>query len=280
MQQQFRGPRRLKRKKRPAGSSSSADTTRTQGPIPEAPRNAWHAEPLSNGAVKWTALGQTVYVRDATKHPPGASYTVALLVGLACIFAIFWQGFTTFNAFSNMIFDGKIWLALDLSAQNIGRPVVNVSCLLIAVGFQAPLLFIGFKIDKRWATERHRQLSLAAKVNMLYHLTGELLAGNLLLSLWAILALVADTLGDVSFVNALTDNSVFLFFYAISLYGLSTVGLSECLQLVWDGMVTSEWLKHVRNANQWAEMNIRAAEEALRKRNPAFKGAPAKGAQA
>src|ERR1700694_5727425 len=117
------------------------------------------AERLDNGEVKWESFGQTVYVRDATKHPPGASYTVAIIIGFFCLVAIFWQANTTFSAFGNMIFNDPKWLSLSQGAQSAARNPVNIICLMIAVSFQAPLIFMGFKIDKRWAGESFRQPS-------------------------------------------------------------------------------------------------------------------------
>jgi hypothetical protein len=195
-------------------------------------------------------------VRDATKHPPGASYTVAVIIGLACLFAIFWQMFTTFSAFSTIVFHGRIWLSLPPAGQDVGRNVVYVVVSLLAVGFQAPLLIFAFKIDKRFAAERHKILSISAKVGAIWEGFKEVVAANLLLSIWSLIAILADTMGDVAFVSTLTDSPFFLFFYATSLYGLSTIGLSECLQILWDGMVTSEWLRHVRAANDYATMKM------------------------
>jgi hypothetical protein len=279
------GPPR--RPRRPYGSTQTDQTTQpTQPTRPTQPRSAdatssandtssgntgthtrgeSRAEAIGNGAVKWEAFGQTVYVRDATKHPPGASYTAAVIVGIFCLGAIIGQASTTFVAFSNMIFDDPTWLRLSLAAQNAGRLPVDGICLMIAASFQAPLLFMGFKIDKRWASERHKRLTLASKATMILSVTGEIVAGNVLLTIWAVLALVADTLGDVGFLNNYTSNPVVLFFYATGLYGLSTVGMSECLQLLWDGMVTAEWLKHVRAANAWAMMKVQEFEEARRR---------------
>lgn len=222
----------------------------------EAPPPGGRATNMGNGAVKWEFGGQTVYVRDATKHPPGASYTIALLVGLACIFAVFWQMFTTFSAFSSMVFDGKLYQSFPPGARDVVSNTVVIVCVLIAVSFQAPLLFFAFKIDKHFATTRHLRLSMSAKIAMIWEGTKAVVASNLLLSIWAVIALVADTIGDVTFVAKLTDSSFFLFFYATGLYGLSTLGLSECLQILWDGMVTSEWLKHVQAANEFAAMEV------------------------
>src|SRR5216684_3765214 len=171
---------------------------------------------------------------------------------MACVGAVIWQMITTYSAFSNMIFDGTKWLSLSRAGQDAARVFVEIICGIIAVSFQAPLLFWAFKIDKRFATERHRRLSFAAKVSLIWEVAKEVIAGNLFLSLWAAIALVADTIGDVGFLALYTNSPVVLFFYATGLYGLSTIGLSECLQILWDGMITSEWLQHVRAANMAA----------------------------
>ncbi len=217
------------------------------------------ATQLGGGAVQWSAFGQTVYVRDATKHPPLASYIIALIIGVPCVGAIFQQMLTTYSAFSNMIFDGKVWEHFTRAAQDAARTPVIIMVALIAVSFQAPLIFFAFKIDKRFASERHLRLSFAAKLGKVVDITKEVIASNLLLSIWAFVAIIADTIGDVSFVATFTDSSIFLFFYSTGLYALSTIGLSESLQMLWDGMVTSEWLRHVKAANDYAALTIRNA---------------------
>lgn len=228
-------------------SDSEEEYTTTQSPPP-----VGKATSLGNGTVEWSAFGQTVYVRDATKHPPGASFAVALVIGFACLLAVIWQMVTTYNAFSNLIFDGNIWMQLTRSAQDAARLSVEIICTLIAISFQAPLLFFAFKVDKHFATTRHLRLSMAAKIAVIWEGMKEIVASNMLLAIWTVIALFADSIGDIGFLSSYSDSSVVLFFYATGLYGLSTIGLSESLQILWDGMVTSEWLKHVRAANAWA----------------------------
>ncbi len=246
--------------RRPTGrTGSTANQHRTQSqyrPPQEPTPPGGRATNMGNGAVKWEFGGQTVYVRDATKHPPGASYAVAVIVGIACIGAIGLQMFTTFVAFTAIVFHGKTYLLLPLVGQDASRNSTYVAGAVMAIGFQAPLIFFAFKVDKRFAAERHRILSISAKIGAIWEGFKQVVAANMLLSLWAFIAVVADTIGDVTFVSMLTDSWVFLFFYATSLYGLSTVGLSESLQLLWDGMVTSEWLRHVKAANDAAMFQL------------------------
>jgi hypothetical protein len=223
--------------------------------------NTTSARPLGNGAVEWHAFGQVVYVKDATKHPPGASYAVAGLVGICCLVCVVWQMITTYSAFSNIIFDGTVWAHLSRAGEDAARLPIEIICGLIAVGFQSPLIIWAFKVDKRFASERHRRLSFASKMGLMWEVTKEVVAANLFLSLWAAIALVADTIGDVAFLSAYTDSSIVLFFYGTSLYGMSTIGLSECLQILWDGMVTSEWLQHVRTANAAAVAAMKRAQQ-------------------
>ncbi len=286
MEQQQTTTRPTRRPHRPRPSSASETTTtgaaanprstsgqssaRSNASAPEqaqsereqqTPPGNGAAVDLGNGTVEWHAFGQVVYVRDATKHPPMASFVVAFIVGFFCVAAVGWQAFTTFTAFINLIVDGAIWHRLSALAQDAARNPVGVICLLIAVSFQAPLLFFAFKVDKRFAQERHKVLSMSAKIGLVWTVFGEIVAGNLLLSIWAGIALVADTIGDVGFLSSYTDSSVVLFFYAVGLYGLSTVGLSECLQILWDGMVSNEWLKHVRAANAWVAAKLEEKQQ-------------------
>lgn len=238
------------------GSTKSQHQQRPQQEQEVPPPGGGRATNMGNGSVKWEFGGQTVYVRDATKHPPGASYAVSIIVGIACIGAIFLQMFTTFVAFTAIVFHGKVYMLLPPSGQDVNRNSTYIAGLIIAVGFQAPLIFFAFKVDKRFAAERHRILSISAKIGAIWEGFKQVVASSLLLSLWAGIAIIADTIGDVKFVSMLTDSWVFLFFYATSLYGLSTIGLSECLQLLWDGMVTAEWLRHVKAANDFAMMKL------------------------
>src|SRR5579863_8537526 len=101
------------------------------------PLHNGNATQLGNGSVEWKAFGQTVYVRDATKHPPMASFIIAFIIGIFAVGAIVMQMITTFSAYSNMVFDGKVWEHFTRAAQDAGRPVVNVAVVLIAVSFQA-----------------------------------------------------------------------------------------------------------------------------------------------
>lgn len=204
------------------------------------------------------AFGNTTYVRDPTKHPPLAGYILGGLGVLAGIVVIGWQMFTTGVAFYKMIVDGSAWRALPLQAQVAAATPVLLICILVAVSFSFGLLFFVFKVDKRWATERHQMLSKAARVKVLWQSIADVASDNVLLTGWAIISFVGDTIGDAGFMNIYSHDTMVLFFYCSAIYSLSTISLSESLQVMWDAVISSEWLKHIRL------MNARD-EEALRK---------------
>lgn len=209
----------------------------------------------------WANAFKHVYVRDPTKHPPAAGYSVGGIGILAGTIAILWQMNTTFSAFTNIIYTGTVWKHLSEASQSAARQPVNIAAALIAVSFQLGLLFWAFKVDKRWLAERQQQLSMAAKAATIGRVLKEIIAENILLTIWAALSFVADTIGDVNYINTISNDPTFLFFYATALYSLSTIGISESLQLVWDAVVTGEWLRYVKYMNRRATEEQRRAKQ-------------------
>src|SRR5579863_609696 len=90
-------------------TTSSNTGSQSQAQNTQQPLHNGTATQLGGGTVEWKAFGQTVYVRDATKHPPMASFIIAFIIGIFAVGAIVMQMITTFSAYSNMVFDGKVW---------------------------------------------------------------------------------------------------------------------------------------------------------------------------
>src|SRR6266568_3431740 len=125
-----------------------------------------------------------------------------LFLGAIGFFAAFgancWQVYTSFSAFQHMFITGSVYKAMSPGDQERSLTVVNLFSFIIAFSCQLALVFLIFRIERRWKEERAQGKS-TSKVEAAKHTAVEVVNHIPLVVIWGVLGLVADTLGDVVF---------------------------------------------------------------------------------
>ncbi len=166
-----------------------------------------------------------------------------LFLGAIGFFAAFgancWQVYTSFSAFQHMFITGSVYKAMSPGDQERSLTVVNLFSFIIAFSCQLALVFLIFRIERRWKEERAQGKS-ASKVEAAKHTAVEIVNHIPLVVIWGVLGLVADTLGDVVFEGLYTNDPFLLFMYGACLYALSGIGLPLSLECLWSGWISWE----------------------------------------
>jgi hypothetical protein len=166
-----------------------------------------------------------------------------LFLGAIGFFAAFgancWQVYTSFSAFQHMFITGSVYKAMSPGDQERSLTVVNLFSFIIAFSCQLALVFLIFRIERRWKEERAQGKS-TSKVEAAKHTAVEVVNHIPLVVIWGVLGLVADTLGDVVFEGLYTNDWFLLFMYGACLYALSGIGLPLSLECIWSGWISWE----------------------------------------
>lgn len=166
-----------------------------------------------------------------------------LFLGIIGFFAAFsancWQVYTSFSAFQHMFITGSVYKAMSPGDQERSLTVVNLFSFIIAFSCQLALIFLIFRIERRWKEER-AQGKATNRVEAAKHTAVEVVNHIPLIVIWGVLGLVADTLGDVVFEGLYTNDPFLLFMYGTCLYALSGVGLPLSLECIWSGWISWE----------------------------------------
>lgn len=179
---------------------------------------------------------------DQTVHEsPGAMAFLGWIGVIAGGGANLWQMYTTMTAVNQMF--GKTVLVFDL-----GNIIFDV-CFLIAFSFQLGLMFLVFRLDTRWKKQQAGSTGKKKGASAGYGYAAVEVVQQLgLFAIWIGLAFVIDTLGDFTFISALTGKadpatSAFLvFLYAVALYALSTLAFVRAIEYLWAASaVRDQW---------------------------------------
>lgn len=173
---------------------------------------------------------------DETIHlPPIALFLLGGIGAVAGVLANIWQCITTFIAFWSM-FNPKA-TPVDFQRQ----PAIMGICTLIAFSFQLALLFLVFRLDKKWKQNKAAGESAGKAAR---DAVVEVIQQTDLILIWSLLGFVVDTVGDYTFVSLFTASldattGIFLIFiYAAALYSLSTIGFARSLEYLWAGFAS------------------------------------------
>src|SRR5437879_5610989 len=114
------------------------------------------------------------------------------------------------------------------------QPMVFIVCAIIAISFQFALLMLVFRIDTAWKKHKVNDTPNLADRGQQFRATAiEVVQHVDLVLIWGGIGFAVDTIGDYTFVSALTigldivTSSFLIFCYAIALYALSTVAFAR-----------------------------------------------------
>jgi len=169
-----------------------------------------------------------------THHPPWFVNGLAWIgIGIG-IGANVLQVYTSDIAFQTMIRANEVYKAMNMKGQAGAEPVIQLICLGIALIFQLGMLFFVFRIKQEYKNTRTEGIK---GMEAIRHTAVNMIDHQKILLIWTIIAFVADTLGDYTFINLYVDDPFVIFMYAAALYAASTVLLSKALETQWAAAV-------------------------------------------
>ncbi|MGH2478063.1 MAG: hypothetical protein ACRDHW_00190 [Ktedonobacteraceae bacterium] len=219
------------------------------------PRTSFVTTGLGNGTTgtPGTSKGPDVFaggpLPDSTLHlPAGVMFTLGLVGALVGICANFWQMFTSFTAFFALFLTDPRYAQMKPLDKAAAQPMISAICALIAISFQISILFLVFRINHDWKAERQAGvMGLIALKRTAVEVTQHIP----LVVVWGLLGLVADTVGDYTFIALYSDSFFLIFMYAAALYASSTIMLAQAFQYFWAGYQTADiWHSQRTKAGQ------------------------------
>lgn len=191
-------------------------------------------------------------------HPPWFTYWLANIGVGSGILANGWQVFTSVVAFFTLFSEGAIYKSMDAHGQVGATFAALAIALLMAVSFQLGVMFFVFKVAAEFKEQKVKvgDGNTAVKytaVQMIHH--------HRLLLAWMVVSFFADTVGDFTFINSLSNDVFMLLGYTLSLYAVSTVLLSASLERHWAAKVGLENWRAFKAYTKLMHLKIQTAQQ-------------------
>ena len=173
----------------------------------------------------------------STHHPPWFSYSLANFGVVFGCCANFWQAFTSVIAFFTMFTQGQVYRHMDSKSQGTASAAALAISIGLALAFQIGVLFLVFRVHQEYKEQKVRvgETMQAAKVTAL-----QMVSHHRLLLSWSAISFIADTVGDFTFLNLISNDPILLLAYTVALYAVSTVILSASLERQWAAKIAME----------------------------------------
>ncbi len=159
---------------------------------------------------------------ESVHHPPWFTYSLAGIGVLCGIVANLWQVFTSVVAFFNLFVQGTVYKTMDPHSQGNATAGALAVSIGMAIAFQLGVMFF-------------------------------LLA-------WSLLSFIADTVGDFTFINLLSNDPFMLLGYTLSLYAVSTIILSASLERHWAAKIALENWRAFKAYTRLMQLKVQAAQ--------------------
>jgi hypothetical protein len=191
-------------------------------------------------------------------HPPWFSYWLANIGVVSGILANLWQVFTSVVAFFTLFSEGAIYKSLDNHGQVGATFAALAIALLMAVSFQLGVMFFVFKVA---AAFKEQKIKVGVDGNAAIKSTAvQMIHHHRLLSAWMLVSFFADTVGDFTFINSISNDVFMLLGYTLSLYAVSTVLLSASLERHWAAKVGLENWRAFKAYTKLMSLKIQQAQ--------------------
>ncbi len=202
--------------------------------------------------------GAQQFDATSTHHPPWFGYSLASFGVGAGILANLWQVFTSVVAFFTIFAEGAIYKSLTEKGQANATVAALAIAILMAISFQLGVMFFVFQVHKEYKDIKVRigEATGAAKQTAV-----QMIAHHRLLSAWMLISFIADTIGDFTFINALSSDVFMLLGYTLSLYAVSTVLLSASLERHWAAKVGLENWRAFKAYTRLMHLKAQAAQQ-------------------
>ncbi len=189
-----------------------------------------------------------------TQHPPWFVNSLAWIgIGIG-IAANVMQVITTDIAFQTLIRQNGTYQSMGPHGQAAAEAPIQLICAGIAVIMQLALLFFLFRVTQEF---KHVKSSTGASgVEAMKDTAVSVISHQQILVVFAVLSLVADTVGDFTFISLYVQDFFVIFFYGASLYAAGTAILSKALETQWAAAVAYANWKAFKLYNKLQELKL------------------------
>jgi hypothetical protein len=190
---------------------------------------AQHKEP--KGFRPFQATSESVH------HPPWFNYGLAGFGVLCGIGANLWQVFTSVIAFFNMFVQGAVYKNMAPSSQGNATAGALAVSIGMSIAFQLGVMFFVFRVHQEF---KEQKVKIGDNMQAVKSTAVQMIAHHRLLLAWSVISFAADTVGDFTFINLLSNDPLLQLGYTLSLYAVSTIILSASLERHWAAKVALE----------------------------------------
>lgn len=203
------------------------------------------------------ARGPKQFDNGSTHHPPWFSYSLANIGVIFGISANGWQVFTSVIAFFTMFTQGAVYQHMNSKSQGTAAAAALVISIGLALAFQIGVLFLVFQVHHEYKEQKIKvgDTMQAAKVTAI-----QMVSHHRLLVSWSVISFIADTVGDFTFINLISNDPVMLLAYTLALYAVSTIILSASLSRQWAAKIALENWRAFRAYAKLMSLKANAAQ--------------------
>src|SRR6266849_6108792 len=160
---------------------------------------------------------------ESFHNPPWFSYSLAGIGVLCGIVANLWQVFTSVIAFFNMFVQGAVYKNMDQHSQGNATAGALTVSIGMSIAFQLGVMSFVFRVHQEF---KEQKVKVGDNMQAVKSTAVQMVSHHRLLLAWSVISFAADTVGDFTFINLLTNDPLMQLGYTLSLYAVSTIILS------------------------------------------------------
>ncbi len=193
---------------------------------------------------------------ESVHHPPWFSYSLAGFGVLCGIGANGWQIFTSVIAFFNMFVQGSVYKNMDTHSQGNATAGALAVSIGMSIAFQLGVMFFVFRVHQEF---KEQKVKVGDNMQAVKSTAVQMVSHHRLLLAWSLLSFIADTVGDFTFINFLSNDPLMQLGYTLSLYAVSTIILSASLERHWAAKIALENWRAFKAYTKLMQLKAQAA---------------------
>lgn len=194
---------------------------------------------------------------ETVHHPPWFSYSLASFGVLCGIGANLWQIFTSVIAFFTMFAQGSVYKHMDPHAQGDATAGALAVSIGMSIAFQLGVMFFVFRVHQEF---KEQKVKIGDNMQAVKSTAVQMVSHHRLLLAWSVISFAADTVGDFTFINLLSNDPLMQLGYTLSLYTVSTIILSSSLERHWAAQIALENWRAFKAYTKLMQLKARAAQ--------------------
>ncbi len=168
-----------------------------------------------------------------------------------------WQIFTSVIAFFTMFAQGSVYRHLDPHSQGNATAGALAVSIGMSIAFQLGVMFFVFRVHQEF---KEQKVKVGDNMQAVKSTAVQMVSHHRLLLAWSVISFAADTVGDFTFINLLTNDPLMQLGYTLSLYAVSTIILSASLERHWAANVALENWRAFRAYAKLMRLKVQAAQ--------------------